>query len=176
MAHINMREFSRSHHTRCRNFVVLQTSIRDFDFELLGDPSDGAEPEGKTMLLFLSEPLWTLPTTEASPIYRTILTQAQRKARESRWCQLLVAYLSTGADGECALPVLVGMGAQLLHSSSFCSLRFGKRGKMYILKLPVAKVDGSISMGAAYWTKASVNRACAATRTKPHAQESKENI
>lgn len=123
---------------KCRNVTVSCEDMATFT----NYPTDGAT------ILYMYEPLWTVPKLLAHCIYKKVLTQA-RKASSGR---LVVAYFYAGRyDGDC-LPALLEMNAELLYQEKYISLFFETLPEnLYLYEVPPLPVneleDSALSNG-----------------------------
>lgn len=88
--------------------------------------------EGSVTILYMYEPLWTVPKSQAYQIYQKVLSQAGKQSRK-----LYVVYFYAGRyDGDC-LPALAECDSCLLYKEKYTSLFFEPNAEdVYIYEVP----------------------------------------
>ena len=127
--HQRSTELARAHTDRCMS--ATQTKCRNVDI-VCADMLDYTFEPSERIILFMYEPLWTLPRERAHATYKSVLEHARRSVSK----ELLVAYFYAGRYCGDALPALAEMKAEKCHQSKYFSLFFGSHEDFYIFRLP----------------------------------------
>lgn len=141
----NLRHFQESKQTRipikCTDASIIQMDMNEFNFTNYLQDKDNTSnskttkpttknPPLPTLLLYMYEPLWTLPKDSAHHIYHRILTKTSKCGTT-----VLLAYFHCGIYSGDALPALEGLHAELLQHWRYDSLNFGAGGEFFLYKL-----------------------------------------
>ena len=121
----NVRAFRGNAKVKCANVAVIHADMLDYSFAPCTN-----------MVLFMYEPLWSVPFAKANDIYKTVLLAAKAACSES----LTVVYCFVGHyDGNAIAALESGeVGGVLLSFQPYASLHFGVRNNMFLYSIPVA--------------------------------------
>ena len=109
---------------QCERVDIFARDMAEFAFSDI--PS-----EVNTIVLYMYEPLWTVPKPRAHLIYLDILTRAAKIPGK----RVLVAYFYAGWFNGDALPAFRELNAELLTKFEFDSLNFGSSATCYIYQI-----------------------------------------
>jgi len=119
----NTSAFGTQSHAACTNVEVHCADMLGFQL-----------PQCNQMVLFMYEPLWTVPFAEAHDIYQGVLIAAKQKCSGT----LIVAYVFAGHYGGNALDALksAAVGGELISKHPYSSLHFGVQDHVFYYKIP----------------------------------------
>lgn len=130
MAKTNTQRFATHHAVKCSDVSIFCQDMLSFN----------EYPDANMTILFMYEPLWTIPKPTAHPIYKAILEKAKEKCHN-----LIIAYFFAGLyDGDC-LPALEEVGAKLVYEEKYEGLFFGANDHLYIYSVPCTSPKKAVS-------------------------------
>ena len=124
LARVNVQRFieSSSDKLKCTDVTVHHQDMVTFD--------QYPQSKAQTTILFMYEPLWTVPKLQAHEIYKRVISQAR-----SYCTQLFIAYFYAGRyDGD-ALSAIHELRGEQLYCEKYYSLFFEAPENLYIYKL-----------------------------------------
>ena len=124
LARVNVQRFieSSSDKLKCTDVTVHHQDMVTFD--------QYPQSKAQTTILFMYEPLWTVPKHQAHNTYLQVLMQAKKLNQ-----RVFIAYCYVGRYNGDALPALALINAELLYRAQYSSLFFGEPNDMYIYKI-----------------------------------------
>jgi hypothetical protein len=172
LAELNLQRHALSNAAKCQclNFQVLCQDMQTFDFSLPSSTHTAVPAAAvKSIVLYMYEPLWTLPKAEAYQIYSSILSDAIYDS-PSHVKEVYFVYLLGGTYGGDALTAIEEIkrqqpsAVQLAYEGKYYSLFFGYVENMYIYKTTLANLT---DVGRKDWKKAVENGTDGGKNRKP---------
>lgn len=133
----------------CRNYRILCEDMLHFDFSSITSSSNlGSSGRGEvdSLVLFMYEPLWTLPKAEAHAMYHSVICNAIFDA-PSCVKEVYFVYLFAGTYGGDALTAFRALSQempdtlQLVCEEEYFGLFFGYSDNMYIYRATLDTVS-----------------------------------